>query len=95
MRHSVDLDQLDAVVGRLKGFEGFLDEQINALDQAVTNLQTNWDGDAASAQAAAHAKLMEAAKEIHEGMSDMREAAAAAHGRYTAAIAANVAMWRS
>lgn len=95
MRHAVDLELLDSVVARLKGFEGFLDDQVTALDRAVGRLQGTWDGDAATAQSAAHTRLMNAAREIHDGIRDIREAAAAAHGRYSAAIAANVEMWRS
>ena len=38
---------------------------------------------------------MAAAKEIRDGVEDMRLAAQAAHSNYTEAIAANVAMWRS
>ncbi|TQM26215.1 WXG100 family type VII secretion target [Nocardia bhagyanarayanae] len=95
MSHRVDLALLDSIVARMKGFEGFFDEQIAAFDTAIGKLQTGWEGDAASAQQAAHSRLMAAAKEIRDGIEDMRLAAQAAHSNYTQAIAANVAMWRS
>ncbi|KQY36831.1 WXG100 family type VII secretion target [Nocardia fluminea] len=95
MSHSVNLALLDSVIARMGGFEGFFDEQIEAFDIAISKLQTGWDGDAATAQATAHRRLMAAAKEIRDGVEDMRLAAQAAHSNYTEAIAANVAMWRS
>lgn len=95
MSHSVNLDQLDSVISRMRGFEGFFDDQIEAFDAAISKLQTGWDGDAATAQEAAHRRLMAAAAEIREGVEAIRTAAQAAHSNYTQAIAANVAMWRS
>ncbi|MBF6189033.1 WXG100 family type VII secretion target [Nocardia farcinica] len=95
MSHSVDLDLLDSVIARMKGFEEFFAEQITAFDTAISQLQTRWEGSAAAAQAEAHRRLMDAAREIGDGVADMRAAAEAAHTNYTQAIAANVAMWRS
>jgi WXG100 family type VII secretion target len=95
MSHSVDLELLDSVVARMKNFEGFLEDQITAFDTAIKTLQHGWEGDAAIAQADAHRRLMDAAADIRDGVGDMRRAAAAAHANYTAAIEANVAMWRS
>lgn len=95
MSHSVDLELLDSIVARLKGFEGFFEDQITAFDTAISRLQTGWEGEAASAQQVAHQRLMVAAREIRDGIEDMRLAARAAHSNYTQAIAANVAMWRS
>ncbi len=94
MRHSVNLELLDSVIARMKGFEGFFDEQITAFDSAVAKLQGVWEGEAATAQQEAHQRMMDAAKDIHDGIQDMRRAAQAAHGRYSAAIAANLEMWR-
>ncbi|MFE7724002.1 WXG100 family type VII secretion target [Nocardia rhizosphaerihabitans] len=95
MSHSVDLDLLDSIVARLQGFEGFFDDQITAFDSAVSKLQTGWEGDAAAAQQMSHDRVMAAARDIRDGLEDMRLAAQAAHSNYTEAIAANVAMWRS
>ncbi|WP_067839716.1 WXG100 family type VII secretion target [Nocardia lijiangensis] len=95
MSHSVDLDLLDSVIGRMKGFEGFFDEQIAAFDSAIGKLQGVWEGEAATAQQQSHQRLMAAAKDIRDGIADMRAAAQAAHGNYSAAIAANLEMWRS
>lgn len=95
MAHSVDLELLDSVVARIRNFERFFEDQIAAFDTAITTLQTGWDGDAANAQADAHRRLMDAAADIRDGVGDMWRAAQAAHTNYTAAIEANVAMWRS
>ncbi|MFI5720598.1 WXG100 family type VII secretion target [Nocardia sp. NPDC051750] len=95
MSHSVDLDLLDSVIARMKNFEAFFADQIKAFDTAISTLQHGWEGDAAIAQADAHRRLMAAAGDIRDGVEDMRLAAEAAHSNYTAAIEANVAMWRS
>ncbi|MBC7304439.1 MAG: WXG100 family type VII secretion target [Nocardia sp.] len=95
MSHSVNLEQLDSVIARMQGFEGFFDDQIEAFDTAISKLQSGWEGDAATAQETAHRRLVAAATEIREGVETMRRAAQAAHSNYTEAIAANVAMWRS
>ncbi|AFT98221.1 WXG100 family type VII secretion target [Nocardia brasiliensis] len=94
MRHSVDLTLLDSVIARIKGFEGFFDEQIKAFDAAVTKMHGVWEGDAAIAQQDSHRRLMAAAKDIHDGVGDMRRAAVAAHANYSAAVQANVDMWQ-
>lgn len=95
MSHSVDLDLLDSVIARMKGFEEFFVDRITAFDTAIRGLQSGWEGDAATAQAEAHRRLMAAAQDIRDGVGDMRRAAEAAHTNYTQAIAANVEMWRS
>ncbi|WP_327095860.1 WXG100 family type VII secretion target [Nocardia vinacea] len=94
MRHSVDLEVLDSVIARMKGFEGFFNDQITAFDSAISKLQGVWEGNAAAAQQESHSRLMAAAEEIRQGVEDMRYAAEAAHQRYSAAVAANVEMWR-
>ncbi|WP_216897719.1 WXG100 family type VII secretion target [Nocardia alni] len=94
VRHKVDLEQLDSVITRLEQFEGFLDEQLNALDHSARKLHGTWQGDAATAHQRAHDKLMAAAREIHEGIKDMRQAAQNAHYNYNTAIRANVRRWR-
>ncbi|WP_039829333.1 WXG100 family type VII secretion target [Nocardia testacea] len=95
MSHSVDLELLDSVIARMRNFEGFFEDQIRAFDTAIGTLQQGWEGDAAVAQADARRRLMAAAADIRDGVGDMRRAAEAAHTNYTAAIEANVAMWRS
>ncbi|MGV9674778.1 WXG100 family type VII secretion target [Nocardia sp. NPDC003482] len=93
-RHTIDLELLDSIIARLKGFEGYFDDQLTALDDSVKKLAGVWKGDGATAQRETHDRLMASAREIHEGIKDMRRAAETAHANYSGAIEANLRMWR-
>ncbi len=88
--YQVDLAELENIHARLRGFVGFLDETLAALQQRVGALQQNWTGAAADAQAAAFANWATAAGEVIDSIEAMRTAAADAHQRYTAAIDTNL-----
>ncbi len=89
--YSVDLDQLDHVIGRMAKFDTALDAK--KLDARTNRLHTTWSDDAAKAQKAEHDKWMQAAREMRHAMATMRSAGETAHANYTRAIAANVSMW--
>jgi hypothetical protein len=55
-------------------------------------VQANWGGPSALAAEAAFTRWLEGATDVTEGIEAMRTAAAAAHTRYTNAIATNLAM---
>lgn len=92
-RFSVDLDELDSVIGDLSRFEATLSEQLAQIDGEIERLHLTWTGAAATAQSAAHRRLMEGAREMHEALGRMREAAQLAHRNYSAAAQANARMW--
>ncbi|WP_194835397.1 WXG100 family type VII secretion target [Nocardia sp. XZ_19_369] len=88
----VDLDELEQMVARVSGFVGFLNESLDGLQQRISTVQQNWNGAAADAQAEAYRDWHTGATDVSEGIDTMRRAVQAAHDRYTAAIAANLAM---
>ena len=65
------------------------------LESQMRALHDEWEGLAAQAHAEAHAQWTAGMVAMRQAMSDLRAAARAAHGNYTAAGDANVAMWRS
>ena len=95
MRYSVDLAELDAVIGDMTGFERRLLDKLAELDDLVANLHVTWTGAAAAAQKDAHARWRSGASEMHQAIVEMREAAQRAHRNYSAAADANARMWKA
>jgi WXG100 family type VII secretion target len=93
-RFTVDLEELDAVIGDLTGFESRFIGRLAELDDLVTHLHGTWTGDAAGAQKRAHEQWASGAREMHQALVEMREAAQRAHANYGAAADANAQMWR-
>ena len=93
MSHTVDLEHLDAVVSHLQAFDRRIEGELAELDARIDRLQAMWHGSAADAQHAAHRQWLEGAAKMRAGLQAMRLAGATAHANYSAAIAANTAMW--
>ncbi|WP_228003229.1 WXG100 family type VII secretion target [Nocardia australiensis] len=90
---SVDLDRLEQLVSRLTALAGFVNENLDGLDEKVATLAgTGWEGVAAQAYNDAHTRWAAGAREFAEGVADMSDAVKAAHGRYTRAIDLNYKM---
>ncbi|MFF0544110.1 WXG100 family type VII secretion target [Nocardia thailandica] len=88
----VDLDELEQMIARVSGFTGFLNDSLAGLQQRISAVQQTWNGEAADAQAEAYRDWHIGATDVAEGIDAMCKAVQAAHDRYTAAIAANLAM---
>ncbi|GAA3657825.1 pore-forming CpnT exporter EsxE [Nocardioides ginsengisoli] len=95
MSHHVDLERLDATVGDLTAFEAWLDDKLAELERVVAEVHVTWSGQAADAHRQAHREWVDGAREMHQGLREMRRAAQIAHGNYQGAIDANSAMWAS
>ncbi|MGW6424420.1 WXG100 family type VII secretion target [Nocardia sp. NPDC055053] len=90
------MDQLDQIVARLAGLAGFVADHLDDIDDQVAKLKgTSWEGLAADAYQVAHQQWITGAREFAEGISDMSDAAKAAHGRYSTAADANKRMLQS
>ncbi|MFC8383543.1 WXG100 family type VII secretion target [Nocardia sp. NPDC057272] len=87
-----DLADLEQIVTRVSGFVGFLTDSLDGLQQRINAVQQNWSGAAADAQAEAYREWHSGATDVAEGIETMRQAAQAAHDRYSAALAANLGM---
>ncbi len=93
-KYKVDLAELDAVIASLDAFAKTFATQLGELDTAISALQADWLGEAATAQAVAHRKIAAGASEMHSGLTGLHAVARHAHASYTAAIQANVATWK-
>ncbi|MEV0361914.1 WXG100 family type VII secretion target [Nocardia fusca] len=89
----VDLAELEDITSRVGNFVGFLADSLAGLEQRMATLHQTWSGDAAIAQADAFRRWAAGATDVAEGIDAMRQAAVAAHDRYTAAIEANQQMF--
>ncbi len=78
-RFTVDLDELDAVIGDLTGFETRFSGRLAELDDLINALHLTWTGEAAGAQKGAHEQWRSGALEMHHALVEMREAAQRAH----------------
>ncbi len=85
----VDLAELDNITARVGNFIGFLADSLTALEQRMAALHTTWGGEAATAQRDAFRQWAAGVTDAAEGIDAMRNAARAAHDRYTAAIETN------
>lgn len=92
---SVDLDELNAVIADVEQTEQSLEAITNDLERQIRALQEVWEGLAAEAQLAAQATWEEGMRDMRAALADLRAAAKAAHGNYTAGARANLDMWES
>lgn len=94
MQYSVDLDELESVVGDMAAFDQRLVEHLANLDAMIAALHESWTGEAADLQRRAHERWKQGAEEMHQALVRMREAGAQAHQNYTSAVEANQQMWQ-
>lgn len=87
----IDLAALTDLVDRMSQFGAQLAGVHDDVDARLRGLQ--WTGEAAAAQAAAHAQWSAAATELHDALAVLRAIATTAHANYSAAAAANRRMW--
>lgn len=90
---TVDLDDLDAAVVRLRRVERLVEDRLARIDSRMRALYGSWRGDAATAQRAAHDDWVAGAAEMRTALGALRSVAATAHENYCAAVTANTAGW--
>ncbi|MFE6922631.1 WXG100 family type VII secretion target [Nocardia sp. NPDC057663] len=88
----VDLEHLDEVTIRIRGYKDFLADHIVALESAAKELSSKWDGAAADAYSEAHLQFVSGMNEVHVNLGDLEALAVAAHANYSEAATANVKM---
>ena len=93
-RFAVDLDQLDAVIGRLRLHHDHLESLDARLVVVVRRLHDDWSGVAADAHADAQAQWDAGFAGMRSALAHMLAAAEIARDNYHAAAEANVALWR-
>lgn len=92
-RYTVNLDALLAFADRLAKFNVRVEAIATAVDQHIAELHTTWIGEGATAHLDYHEKWMAAAKQMREGLDELRSNADVAHRNYSEVIATNAAMW--
>jgi WXG100 family type VII secretion target len=92
-RFTLDADDLDAVVSDLEKTEQRLELLTADLEAQMRTLHETWEGLAAQAHVEAHEEWTTGMVAMRQAMADLRAAARAAHGNYTAAAEANRSMW--
>lgn len=88
--YRVNLDDLEQITARMRGFSGFLSDTLQGLQLRMAALHQTWSGDAATAQNESFAQWMTAAGEVAMGIAAMRDASADAHSSYIDAIETNL-----
>jgi WXG100 family type VII secretion target len=91
--YSVDLEELDLLVAEMTACERGLEELAADVEREMAALREVWEGLAAEAQRAAHEEWATGMAEMRQALGRLRAAARTAHDNYTAAGAANAAMW--
>jgi len=92
-RFGVDLEDLAGVAEEIRSFQRSFERRLEDLERLVSDLHLTWAGQAATAHLRAHEQWTTGAKEMHEGISDMHEAATTAHDNYHRAATSNADMW--
>jgi WXG100 family type VII secretion target len=92
--YGVDLGRLDSVTEDLRRTQVEMEHQLGVLDDLVAGLQDVWRGQAADAQRQAHAVWSKEAHDMHLALVQLQEAATLAHSNYSAAVEANLSMWK-
>jgi WXG100 family type VII secretion target len=91
--YSIDLDELDDVIGDLEQAERALELLTNDLEGQIRKLHEQWEGLSATAQAEAHQEWEQGMTDMRAALKAMRSAARVAHGNYSLAISTNLGMW--
>jgi WXG100 family type VII secretion target len=90
----VDLAELRAVVAELAGCQRDLLGLAGDIDDAQAQVQHEWQGRASVAQEAAYGSWRDDCAEMVTALAAMRAIVAAADGHYSAAVEANLELWR-
>lgn len=91
----VDLSELDTIVSDVQKTEDAFEALTNELEGQIKALHEVWEGLSAQAQRAAHKTWEQGMRDMRAALADLRAAARAAHGNYSAGAQSNVDMWDS
>jgi ESAT-6 family protein len=91
---TIELDELDDVVGDLEWCERDLSAVVEDLDRQMLVLHGSWEGLAAAAQYDAHREWSSGMAAMRAALAGVRAAARLAHGHYSEAATTNGDMWR-
>ncbi|MFE1595346.1 WXG100 family type VII secretion target [Nocardia sp. NPDC058705] len=82
---SVDLDQLDQLTTRMRGYLTAVADVLTALDAKAKEVDDNWSGAVAAAYNEAHTEWRAGVTDMQDGLTALESAAKTAHQSYTEA----------
>ncbi|KAF0849680.1 WXG100 family type VII secretion target [Nocardia caishijiensis] len=80
---SVDLDDLEEVTIRIRGYQQYLTDGLADLQQRIDALNSSWEGIAAAAFAEAHRDWGTAVADIGNALTSLCDAAQSARSSYS------------
>lgn len=90
---TVELDELDDLVGDLESCGRELARRVADLDRQMVALHGTWQGLAATAQREAHQEWGDGMAAMHAALTKLRAVARQAHHHYRDAADTNLDMW--
>lgn len=93
MSFHVDLDEVAHVIERIAATDQDVEALAADLDATRLRLHDAWHGVSADAHERAHAELVRGLATMRAALRGMRTAVSTAHGNYSGAADANLAMW--
>ncbi|WP_342801117.1 WXG100 family type VII secretion target [Nocardia sp. No.11] len=87
---SVDLDQLEQLTARMRGYMSAVADVLTALDAKAKEVEGVWSGAAATAYSEAHTEWRAGVTDMQDGLAALEAAAKTAHQSYTDAASATL-----
>lgn len=91
--YRVDLEALETFADQLAAFDRTAERRTSEVDRRVADLQEDWSGADAAAQAANHQQWMEGLAQMRKALEDLEDAARKAHYNYRGVGEHNRGMW--
>lgn len=93
-RLTVDFAVLGELVERLAAHIDATDSVLGDVDQIVTDLASNWTGEAQEAFRAAVDQWRSDTRDLRDELHRIRDFVVTAHGNHASAVETNVRIWR-
>ena len=92
-RYIADTEQILALIERAKTIGRRLEERITDIEREVTDLNVDWEGDAATAHRTKHDTLHREMNDMRTALTQLETNARTAHDHYVANARHNSGMW--
>ncbi|MRH92834.1 WXG100 family type VII secretion target [Nocardia sp. SYP-A9097] len=91
--YSTDLTEMQQLIDRATQIETTIEQRLGDIEQRVGALHVQWSGIAASAHSSAHTRWVQAARELHQALTDLRGGTDQARTIYSGVVTTNQKMW--
>ena len=92
--YGVDVDELAAVLTAIESCGRYLADLAGEVEAAQVLLHAHWSGLASDAHLTSHVSWRRSFAEMSSALADLRAVGDTARANYSAAVGANLAMWR-